>query len=125
MIFFRDTDGSMIKVMILVLGAISLAIGFLASFQLYRRYEEREEASAKPTQKWVLGVCADIAKLMRVPVSVVRIIVLSYSFLLLGILFYFTYYWVMRRRLRNSLRRRDTPEKDPIRITKIDSIHYR
>jgi len=68
---------------------------------------------------WI-RVCADVSKTLGIPVIAVRFIVLLYTPLVLGLIFYFIYYWFIINRVSIPPL---TPE-DKIQITTIKSCYF-
>lgn len=111
------------KLMLIALGGFSLLVGFLGVFALMR--DHPADAEKYVPKGWFLGVCADIAQILRVPVFVIRFLVLFYTPFVIGLLFYLIYAWLLRRRKRREAdAAAQKPERRPATITKIDSIHY-
>ena len=83
-----------------------------------------DEAAPPPPKGWLFGVCADVASILRIPVTVVRLVVLIYTPFVIGLLFYFVYWLILRQRRKRQAVAAQTPQRAPATITKIDSIHY-
>ena len=71
------------------------------------------------SKNWWLGVCADVSKMLDIPVGAVMVFVLLYTPLGLGMIFYFIYYWFIINRASILLL---TPEHEA-QIIKIKSYY--
>ena len=110
------------NLLLVIIGGFSLFVGFLGVFALMRSDSEDEEYIPK---RWFVGVCADVAKILRVHVALVRLLVIIYTPFVVGLLFYIVYSILLkRRRQREAEVAAQQPERPPATITKIDSIHY-
>ena len=86
---------------------------------LIRRYRRTLQEHLPSKNRW-LEVCADVSKTLGTPAVPVRIYVLLYIPLGLGLIFYFIYYWLIINRVFIPLL---TPEHE-IQITKIKSYYF-
>ncbi|MGK5093399.1 PspC domain-containing protein [Deltaproteobacteria bacterium TL4] len=104
--------------LILPLGGGALIFGLWTVIGLLQR---SRISTPKKKKKWVLGVCADYSQYVGIPLWVVRLYALLYSPLLIGVFFYFLYYFVMKERKTPAM---EEPNKRPVKITKMDSHYY-
>jgi phage shock protein PspC (stress-responsive transcriptional regulator) len=113
--------------LLVAIGAVSIFIGFFGALAIFRGpvMRDDDEEAPPPPKGWLFGVCADVAQMLRVPVTIVRLIVLIYAPFLLGILFYVVYWWFLRQRRKRQALAAQRPQRAPATVTKIDSIHYR
>ena len=105
---------------------ISLLIGILslifAVWTIYGLTQRKHRKSLPPLKKkWFLGVCADFSQYVGMPLWVVRLYAILYSPFIVGILFYFLYYLVIKVHPSPPV---ITPSKRPVKITKMESHHY-
>ena len=59
------------NLLLVIIGGFSLFVGFLGVFAIMRNDSEDKEYIPK---RWFVGVCADVAKILRVHVAVVRLL---------------------------------------------------
>jgi phage shock protein PspC (stress-responsive transcriptional regulator) len=110
------------NLLLVIIGGFSLFVGFLGVFAIMRNSSEEEEYIPK---RWLVGVCADVARILRVHVALVRLLVIIYAPFVIGLLFYIVYAILLkRRRQREAEAAAQQPKRPPATITKIDSIHY-
>jgi len=87
--------------------------------RLIRRY--RVTIPKHPLSKnWWFGVCADVSKILAIAVRAVRLFVLLYTPIELGLIFYFIYYWFIKNRVSSTP---FVPEYE-IQISKIKSSYF-
>ena len=73
------------NLLLVIIGGFSLFVGFLGVFAIMRSDSEDEEYIPK---RWFVGVCADVARILRVHVALVRLLVIIYTPFVVGLLFY-------------------------------------
>ncbi len=91
---------------------------FWTASGLYRRHAGNLPESPVQQKRW-LGVCADFSTTVGIPVGFIRFIILLYTPVGLGPVFYFIYYLVIRNKEPIPLK---SPERN-LQISKIES-HY-
>ncbi len=109
----------MLNGLLLLVGLPSLVLAFWTLYGLATRGRRPE---APPRKGRLLGVAADYAHVVGMPVWLVRSFLVFYGLMGVGFIFYGLYYLVMRTRPAPIL---EPPEASPPpTITKIES-HYR
>ena len=63
------------NLLLVIVGGFSLFVGFLGVFAIMRSDSEDEEFP----KRWFVGVCADVARILRVHVALVRLLVIIYT----------------------------------------------
>ena len=112
MVFYNNT-------IIVIFGGLTLIFGLWTFFGLFIRTPKRNKQRRK-SKKMILGVCADFSWNIGIPLWIVRLYAVVYAPLVLGILFYFLYYFVMK------LWKPSDPviEETPINITRMEIHRY-
>ena len=118
---FDDVSQSVLmNYIFLAIGLPSLFFAILTASGLYRR--QTGTLPVRPLQrKWLLGVCTDFSETVGIQVGFVRFIILLYTPVGLGAVFYFIYYFVI---LNRAVLPPTLPEREP-QITIIESHYYR
>jgi phage shock protein PspC (stress-responsive transcriptional regulator) len=106
--------------LLLLIGLLSLIFAFWTAYGLYRRHAGNLPESPVQQKRW-LGVCADFSTTVGIPVGFVRFIILLYTPVGLGAVFYFIYYFAIRK---PATLPPTIPERE-LQITKIESHYYR
>ena len=118
--FDADKQNVLMNYFLLLIGLVSLIFSFWTAYGLYCRHTgtlpERQA-----NRNWWLGVCADFSKTVGIPVSFVRFIILLYSTIGVGVVFYLIYHVIIRNR---KVLPPVIPERE-LQITKIESHYYR
>ncbi|MBF0280582.1 MAG: PspC domain-containing protein [SAR324 cluster bacterium] len=82
---------------LVIFGGLTLIFGIWTFFGLLTNSPKKKQQRRKG-KKAILGVCADFSWQIGIPLWIVRIYAVLYAPLLLGIIFYFLYYSVMKLR---------------------------
>jgi len=105
---------------LLLFGLITLLFAAWIVVGLIRHHTGMLEERPK-RKRWLLGVCEDFSRQVGIPLGILRLLLLLYGVLGIGVLFYLLYYCAMRRW------QQVVPEPvvpPPPTVTRIESHHY-
>ena len=103
-----------------VLGALALVFGVWALIGFLLNMSRKQGKPLEKQPKRILGVCADFSAHVMIPVWIVRGYAILYSPFLVGVLFYFCYYWLMSCFRQKAM----TSSESDVEVTHITSRHY-
>ncbi len=104
---------------IFIFGGLALIFGIWTFVGLFIKPPKKNQTRRK-SKKIILGVCADFSWYVGIPLWIVRLYAIAYAPLMLGLVFYFLYYLMMK------LRKPSEPvlEERAVNVTRMEIHRY-